>query len=129
MGDARKKIGPAHLVLGAGGVRVISSVGALVDLEDAGVEWQSISACSAGTVLGALLAAGIEAKLLEKIIRTEDMTQLAGFPYQFGRIRQILLPPFARFASSGIPEFFLRMIHKYKQTQSQSSVDMKLEDL
>jgi len=129
MGDAMKKIGPAHLVLGAGGVRVISSVGALVGLEDAGAEWQSISACSAGSVLGALLAAGINAKLLEEIILTEDMTQLSGSPYRFGMIRQILQPPFARFASSGIPEFFTRMIQKYKPSQSLSIADMKLKDL
>lgn len=33
---------PAHLVLGAGGVRVISSVGVLVKLEELGVQWKSI---------------------------------------------------------------------------------------
>jgi predicted acylesterase/phospholipase RssA len=129
MGKAEQEKRSAHLVLGAGGVRVMSSVGALVKLEEAGVEWKSISACSAGSVLGALLAAGITAKNLETIILEEDMTQLAGSPLRFGEIRRFLQPPFARYESSGIPEFFTRMVRKYKRFADRSIADLALKDL
>jgi len=116
---------PAHLVLGAGGVRVISSVGVLVKLEELGVQWKSISACSAGSVIGALLAAGIEAKKLMKLVEKEDMRKLAGSPYMFGRLGRFLSPPFARYKSSGIPAFFTESIRKEKNL----SEELRLENL
>lgn len=61
----------AHLVLGAGGVRTLAYVGALERLEEANYDFQSISACSAGALVGAVLATGcsmVEAK--EKIAST-----------------------------------------------------------
>jgi len=115
----------AHLVLGAGGVRVISSVGVLIELEKAGVRWKSISACSAGSVLGALLAAGISAKQLMELVMAEDMRSLAGFPYAFGWLLRYLKIPFARYKLSGIPAFFTRSIRQFRNIDE----ELRLEDL
>ena len=47
-----------HLVLSAGGLKVVSYVGALSVLAERNISFASVSACSAGTFIGALLCAG-----------------------------------------------------------------------
>jgi len=44
-----------HLVLGAGGAKCIGYVGALREIENRGISYASVSACSAGTLIGAFL--------------------------------------------------------------------------
>ena len=44
-----------HLVLSSGGMRCFSYVGAVRALEERGVEFASVSACSAGSFTGALI--------------------------------------------------------------------------
>ena len=47
------------LVLSGGGARGIAHIGVLQALDDAGIEIDMISGCSAGAIVGALYAAGV----------------------------------------------------------------------
>ncbi len=100
---------PAHLVLGAGGVRVVSYVGALVELERAGLRWGSIAACSAGTFVAALLAAGLEAQEIERRVLATDLRRLAGRARPLGML-SMLWPPYARYEEPGAPALFRDMV-------------------
>jgi NTE family protein len=62
----------ADLVLEGGGVKGIALVGAISVLEERGYEFKRIAGTSAGSVVGALVAAGIEADELERIMREVD---------------------------------------------------------
>jgi predicted acylesterase/phospholipase RssA len=102
----------AHLVLGAGGVRTLTYVGALERLEEANYDFQSISACSAGSLVGAVLATGCPMKTVKQKIRETSLRLL---------IRQPLLPrpllflaglrwPFAKYDNSGVLAFMRSLI-------------------
>jgi len=54
-----------HLVLSPGGMKTIAYVGAIRCLLDNGYHIASVSCCSAGSLMGALLAAGIPIEVLE----------------------------------------------------------------
>ena len=59
-----------HLVLGGGGVLSLSCAGTLNVLEEQGIQFRSVSCCSAGTVIGALLSArGTSKGLIEDVIK------------------------------------------------------------
>ncbi|MFM7640541.1 MAG: patatin-like phospholipase family protein [Cyanobium sp.] len=94
----------AHLVLGAGGVRTLAYVGAIEKLEEANIEFQSISACSAGCLVGAVLATGLSMKEVKQKVRETDLTLLISRP----RLPKPLLFltalkwPFAKYNKSGI---------------------------
>lgn len=57
----------AHLVLGSGGIRCLAFVGALEHLVDQGWVFASVSTCSAGTVVGALLCSGVPPTTIRKL--------------------------------------------------------------
>ncbi|MBL8375795.1 patatin-like phospholipase family protein, partial [Accumulibacter sp.] len=70
----------AHLVLGAGGMKTLGYAGALAALADRGVDYASISACSAGTFFGACLCAGVPpVKLVDSVLST-DLRRYLGEP-------------------------------------------------
>jgi NTE family protein len=98
-----------HIVLGAGGVRVISYIGALVELAGAGFEWRSIAACSAGTFVGALLATGLSPGEIERRALRTDLRRIAGPRSRLGGLGT-LLRPFARYTESGAPALFREMV-------------------
>ena len=65
----------ADLVLEGGGVKGIALVGAVAVLEERGYEFNRIAGTSAGSIVGALLAAGMRAVDLVEIMRSIDYTR------------------------------------------------------
>ena len=63
---------PADLVLSGGGVLGIGHAGAVSVLEERGYRFVRIAGTSAGSIVGALLAAGISASRLRELIETLD---------------------------------------------------------
>jgi predicted acylesterase/phospholipase RssA len=101
----------AHLVLGGGGVRTLTYVGALERLEKKYV-FQSISACSAGSLVGAVLATGCSMDSVREKIMASRLRLL---------IDQPLLPkpflflagwrwPFAKYDNAGVVAFLQSLI-------------------
>ncbi len=96
-----------HLVLGAGGAKCISYAGALSVLEDHGIHFKTVSACSAGTLIGALLCTGMTADDILQAVH-QDLSALIGKPI-LPRPLQLLglfKWPFARYKTPGYLEFF-----------------------
>lgn len=62
----------ADLVLEGGGVKGIGLVGAHAALTDAGYTFHRIAGTSAGAIVGALIAAGMEPEQLKTVMRTVD---------------------------------------------------------
>jgi NTE family protein len=58
----------AHLVLEGGGVKGIALVGAIEVLEERGYRFKRVAGTSAGSIVGALVAAGVPAKRLVSIM-------------------------------------------------------------
>ena len=77
----------ADLVLEGGGVKGIGLVGAYSALFDAGYTFHRIAGSSAGAIVGALIAAGMEPKELEPVMRTVDYGRFKdeGFIDHLGR--------------------------------------------
>jgi NTE family protein len=65
----------ADLVLEGGGVKGIGLVGAISVLEERGYTFRRIAGTSAGSIVGALLAAGIDSGGLEKIMHDVDYSR------------------------------------------------------
>lgn len=106
----------AHLVLGAGGVRTLSYVGAIEKLEEANIEFQSISACSAGCLVGAVLATGLSMKEVKQKARDRDLTLLMSrprLPKPF-LFLTALRWPFAKYDKSGMTDFMGSLIGEGK---------------
>lgn len=82
-----------HLVCSSGGVRCFSYIGAISRLYREGIKIESISACSMGTVIGALIASGIDLKVLEERIINFDFSVLKT-KKSFSKLR-IFRSPFA----------------------------------
>ena len=97
----------AHLVLSAGGVKCISYAGALAVLAERGVSFASVSSCSAGSLVGALLCAGKRPQEIEGYFYEADFKQFKGrwalWPPPFYR-------PHAWYKKSGVPEMFRRLV-------------------
>lgn len=64
------------LVLGGGGIKGIAHIGVLHVLEQAKLSIRAIAGTSAGSIVGALYAAGYKARQIEHIIRTVDQRTL-----------------------------------------------------
>ena len=98
-----------HLVLGAGGIRSLAYAGALKALEEAGYSFASVSASSAGGLVGALLCAGLSPNQIEESVRGLSAQALAGgrnWPWRR------ITPPFAQYRSSGVPAFIQRLLRE-----------------
>ena len=102
----------AHIVLGSGGVRTLAYVGALEVLEDAGIEFASISACSAGSLVGAVVATGQPMRDVREKIERIDLRQLVSR----GRLPGLLLHlawlrwPFAKYDSAVVVKVIEELI-------------------
>jgi putative uncharacterized protein XOO4256 len=59
---AVKRKGRAALCLGGGGARGFAHIGALQAFKEAGIDFDIVVGCSAGSIVGALYAAGVEPK-------------------------------------------------------------------
>jgi NTE family protein len=64
--------GDADLVLEGGGVKGIALVGAVTVLEERGYRFHRIAGTSAGAIVGALLAAGVRASELQRVVAGID---------------------------------------------------------
>jgi len=65
-----------HLVCSSGGVKCFSYIGALRKMQEHNIEIASISACSLGTVIGAMVCAGIDLDAIEEKILNFNFTDL-----------------------------------------------------
>lgn len=84
-----------HLVLSSGGMRVLAYVGAVQAFENAGIEVASVSACSAGTIIGALVAAGTPSGEIEQLVLETDFRRFAGRSARWARLVALRRWPFA----------------------------------
>lgn len=84
-----------HLVLSSGGIRVLAYVGAVQAFEAAGIEVASVSACSAGSVVGALVAAGRSGRELEQLTGETALERFADRPNVLARLFALRRWPFA----------------------------------
>lgn len=113
----------AHLVLSAGGVRCLAYIGALEQLTADGYEFESVSACSAGTLVGALLGSGVAPAEMRDAVLSTDLRHLAGTPTfgrrlggrlgryadRLGRVWSLRRWPYAHYTEPGIPAFYERL--------------------
>ena len=76
-----------HLVLGSGGARTLAYVGALEVLSEAGIEFASIPACSAGSLIGAFLATGVPMPEMRKRIEEINLRRLPAHSTLPGALR------------------------------------------
>jgi predicted acylesterase/phospholipase RssA len=102
----------AHIVLGSGGVRTLAYVGALEALEDAGIKFASISACSAGSLVGAVVATGRKMRDVRARIEAIDLRRLVSrdrlpWPLCYAAL---LWWPFAKYDSAVVVEIMEELI-------------------
>jgi predicted acylesterase/phospholipase RssA len=98
--------GNVHLVLSSGGVRCLAYVGAVQALEAADVKVEGVAACSAGTIVGALLAAGVSGDEMENAVLHADLARLArAWGARLERIKALYRWPFEPETSLGLAEF------------------------
>lgn len=98
-----------HLVLGSGGVRCISYVGAIKALVEEGWSFASVSGCSAGSFVAAVVCAGLTPAEIENKILNLDLTQFAGRKRLFG-LGVLMGWPFATYHRSGFPNMLRELI-------------------
>jgi len=65
-----------HIVCSSGGVKCFSYIGVFQKLIEYNIPIASVSACSMGTILGALLCSGLDAKKLEEVALNFDFSVL-----------------------------------------------------
>jgi predicted acylesterase/phospholipase RssA len=63
-----------HLVCSSGGVRCFSYIGAIQKLKEHDIEIASVSACSMGTIIGALVCSGMKIEDLQQTILNFDFS-------------------------------------------------------
>ena len=101
-----------HLVLGSGGARTLAYVGALEVLAEAGIGFESISACSAGSLIGALVATGLPMREVQARVEAVDLRRLLGKPSLPGPLRYVswLRWPFAPYDSDAVVQIMEDLI-------------------
>jgi NTE family protein len=65
----------ADLVLEGGGVKGIGLVGAISVLEEHGYRFNRVAGTSAGSIIGALVAAGMDSAGMQDVMRTVDYSR------------------------------------------------------
>lgn len=101
-----------HLLLSAGGVRCLSYIGALMQLEQQGYEIATVSTCSAGTFVGALYCSGVDPAAIREAALSFDLRQLAG-DVRWRRLRRLWTLrswPYALYRQPGIPQVFRKIL-------------------
>jgi predicted acylesterase/phospholipase RssA len=106
----------AHLVLGSGGVKTLTYVGALEVIQDAGIEIASVSACSAGSLVGALIATGQSANAIRASLEAIDLRQFVAAPTRPGPLRWIsrLRWPFAPYSSEPVVRLMQDLLGEHR---------------
>ncbi len=110
---------PAHLVLSAGGVRCLSYIGALERLQSV-YRFESVSACSAGTLIGALLCAGVTPEAMHEEVLARDLREIGG-AVRLPRLRAITRRvrwPYALFPTPAIPRVFEEIAGRHGRKDS-----------
>jgi NTE family protein len=92
----------ADLVLEGGGVKGIGLVGAVTALEEAGYRFRRVAGCSAGSIVGAFIAAGLSAAELTEVMDGLDYRRL-GDPTRVARI-PIIGPGLSLWRHQGVHE-------------------------
>ncbi len=100
-----------HLLLSAGGLRCLSYIGALQQLERAGFEAATVSTCSAGTFIGALYCSGLGPSEMRDAVLDLDENDLAGHSrwQLLRRLWSLRAWPYALHKRSGLAETFARI--------------------
>jgi len=103
-----------HLLLSAGGVRCLSYIGALEQLEQEGFEIATVSTCSAGTLVGALYSAGVAPGAMREAALELNLRRFAGdarcnWLRRLGTLRS--WP--ALYPRPGIPHVFADILEKH----------------
>ncbi|MET0650183.1 MAG: patatin-like phospholipase family protein [Pyrinomonadaceae bacterium] len=109
-----------HLVLSAGGMKCIAYAGAIETLVENGVSFASVSASSGGSLIGALVCAGITTRALKEAVYKFDLSNFAGPrvvpPSWVPLVRRAFINPFrwpfAKYESSRIDELFFDIIRR-----------------
>src|SRR4051812_1485792 len=104
---------PADLVLSGGGVLGIGHVGAVSVLQERGYEFKRIAGTSAGSIVGALLAARIPPTRMQELMRSLDYRQFIDRD-ALDRI-PLLGPPASVLLENGYAEG--RFFHEWLTTQ------------
>jgi len=101
-----------HLVLSAGGVKVLSYIGALSVLAERNISFASVSACSAGSFVGALLSAGKTPEEIERWILDIDLSSFLGARVTAKPLGFLSLWkwPYAKYKQPGFPDLFCRLL-------------------
>ncbi len=104
----------AHLVLSAGGAQTLSYIGAIRELQARGVEFKSISCCSSGSIIGALLAAKVDLKELEELLLMKGLKEYSRKPKLPGLLKwlNLLKFPFAVYDSANTGKLFEELLHR-----------------
>jgi predicted acylesterase/phospholipase RssA len=101
-----------HLLLGAGGVRCLSYIGALEQLEREGYEIATVSTCSAGTFVGALYCCGVSPPAMREAALDLDLRRLAGARGGPSILRAwgLVSWPYALYREPGSPSVFREVL-------------------
>ncbi len=123
MGEAQVR---AHLVLSAGGVKCVSYAGALSALSERNISFASVSACSAGSLVGALLCAGKTPQEIESFFYETKLSKLKGRWSR--RPLSYVSWPYAWRRESGVPELFRRLVGEltFKQMLDRTGIPFAL---
>jgi predicted acylesterase/phospholipase RssA len=65
-----------HLVLSSGGIKCLSYIGAIKKMQEENIIIESVSACSMGTIIGALFCSGLSISEIEKATLKFDFKQI-----------------------------------------------------
>ena len=99
-----------QLVLGSGGVRCFSYVGAIQELEKHGYEFSSVSGISAGVLVGLLLAAGLSGEEMEERLLALDMSRLPRRKPLLMGLWRLIPPDYSTYAQSVPKELLLSLL-------------------
>jgi predicted acylesterase/phospholipase RssA len=117
-----------HLLLSAGGVRCLSYIGALEQLERSGYEVATVSTCSAGTLVGALYCCGMSPGSMREAALELDLHRLAGDSR--GRwirgLRALLWPPSPLYPDPGIPRVFSQLLEDQRLDSDPTLGDLRI---
>ena len=119
----------AHLVLSAGGVKCVSYAGALAVLAERGVSFASVSSCSAGSLVGALLCAGKTPREIEADFYKTELSRFEGRGGGWWPPRRFLSWPYSLKGEPGVPELFRSLIGRdptFGQLYDESKVPFAL---
>jgi predicted acylesterase/phospholipase RssA len=99
-----------QLVLGSGGVRCFSYIGAIQELKERGYTVRSVSGVSAGALVALLMAAGISGQDMEERLLSLDMTKLPRRKPLLRGLWRLLPPDYSIYGESVPKELLLSLL-------------------